>query len=182
MWNGWAEQRTDVWRSAMGAAVPPAPGSSNASAYAVVPPGIANGRDFAFIVIGDTHDLESYLERYDAPSAPRTMHHMVNGGGGAYLSFGTALAWPKNPATATWAFYPSRDQVVQKIDAMAQAWERPVWWWTRRFNAWPFSAEWLSAAFDFNAAPFFQSFVEVRVEPSMGRVRLLPWGVHGRLR
>jgi uncharacterized membrane protein HdeD (DUF308 family)/3',5'-cyclic AMP phosphodiesterase CpdA len=395
MWNGWAEQRTDVWRAAMGAAVPPAPGSSGASAYAVVPPGIVNGRDFAFIVIGDTgegdasqhvlrdqlilasrqdavrfvvlssdvvyptgamkdyenkfwlpfkgvdrpvyaipgnhdwydaleafaatflepdaaraamrarievdkritssnersvdaliaraaflrqqygvstggqrapyfqlqtdrfaliavdtgvlkrvdaaqlrwleaaleaargkctmvvlghplfagglyqaasnedfaaihrllrkhdvtlamagdtHDLESYVERYDAPTGPRTMHHMVNGGGGAYLSFGTALAWPKSPATATWAFYPSRDQVVQKIDALAPAWERPVWWWTRRFNAWPFSAEWLSAAFDFNVAPFFQSFVEVRVEPSMGRLRLLPWGVHGRLR
>ena len=49
-------------------------------------------------------------------------------------------------------------------------------------GAWPFSAEWLSAAFDFNVAPFFQSFVEVRVEPSAGRVRLLPYGVHGRLR
>ena len=43
-------------------------------------------------------------------------------------------------------------------------------------------SEWLSAAFDYNVAPFFQSFVEVRVEPSVGRVRLLPWGVHGRLR
>jgi hypothetical protein len=31
-------------------------------------------------------------------------------------------------------------------------------------------------------APFFQSFLEVRVEPSQGRVRLLPYGVHGRLR
>jgi hypothetical protein len=31
-------------------------------------------------------------------------------------------------------------------------------------------------------APFFQSFIEVRVEPSAARVRLLPWGVHGRLR
>ena len=42
--------------------------------------------------------------------------------------------------------------------------------------------EWLSAAFDFNVAPFYQSFVEVRVEPSAGRVRLLPYGVDGRLR
>ena len=54
--------------------------------------------------------------------------------------------------------------------------------WTKRYGAWPFSVEWLSAAFDYNVAPFFQSFVEVRVEPSAGRVRLLPWGVHGRLR
>lgn len=53
---------------------------------------------------------------------------------------------------------------------------------TTRFNAWPFSPEWLSAAFDVNMAPFFQSFVEVRVEPSAGRVRIMPYGVHGRLR
>ena len=31
-------------------------------------------------------------------------------------------------------------------------------------------------------APFFQSFVEVRVEPSAGRVRFLPYGINGRLR
>ena len=49
-------------------------------------------------------------------------------------------------------------------------------------GAWPFTPEWLSAAFDDNTAPFFQSFVEVKVEPSAGRVRLLPYGVHGRLR
>ena len=36
--------------------------------------------------------------------------------------------------------------------------------------------------FDSNLAPFFQSFVEVRVEPSARRVRLLPHGVHGPLR
>jgi hypothetical protein len=54
--------------------------------------------------------------------------------------------------------------------------------WTKRFGAWPYSAELLSAAFDYNVAPFFQSFVEVRVEPSAGRVRLVPYGVHGRLR
>ena len=44
-----------------------------------------------------------------------------------------------------------------------------------------FGAGWLSAAFDYNVAPFFQSFVEVRVEPSVNRVRVIPYGVHGRL-
>jgi hypothetical protein len=43
------------------------------------------------------------------------------------------------------------------------------------------SAEWLSAAFDANVAPFYQSFIEVRVEPSKVRVRLLPYSAHGRL-
>jgi len=45
----------------------------------------------------------------------------------------------------------------------------------------PFSAEWFSAAFDANVAPFYRSFIEVRVEPSKRRVRLLRHGVHGRL-
>jgi hypothetical protein len=36
--------------------------------------------------------------------------------------------------------------------------------------------------FDYNVAPFFQSFVEVKVEASAARVRIIPYGVHGRLR
>jgi hypothetical protein len=109
------------------------------------------------------------------------VHFFVNGGGGAYLSLGAALAWPARPPTADWAYYPTREQVSRKIDARTPWWKRPAWWWTRRFDAWPFSAEWLSAAFDYNVAPFFQSFVEVSVEPSAGRVRVIPYGVHGRL-
>ena len=42
--------------------------------------------------------------------------------------------------------------------------------------------ETLSAVFDFNRAPFFQSFMEVRVERSTGRLRLWLYGVDGRLR
>jgi hypothetical protein len=108
------------------------------------------------------------------------MHHVVNGGGGAYLSFGAALAWPERPALDAWAYHPSTAAVVDKIDAYTPWWKRPAWWWTRRFDAWPFSAEWLSAVFDYNTAPFFQSFIEVRVERD--RLLLRPYGVHGRLR
>jgi hypothetical protein len=134
------------------------------------------------VMAGDTHDLEYYVERYETSSGTRALEHFVNGGGGAYLSFGTALSWPADPALATWAFYPSRERVEQKIDGATPAWKWPLWWWTKHFDAWPFSAEWLSAAFDYNVAPFYQSFVEVRVEPSRDRVRLLPYGIHGRLR
>jgi 3',5'-cyclic AMP phosphodiesterase CpdA len=134
------------------------------------------------VMAGDTHDLELYVEGYRAGGGERVMHHVVNGGGGAYLSSGTALAWPASPAVADWAFYPGTAAVTAKIDYHTPRWKWPFWVWTKRFGAWPFSVEWLSAAFDYNVAPFFQSFVEVRVEPSAGRVRLLPWGVHGRLR
>jgi hypothetical protein len=136
----------------------------------------------AVIMAGDTHDLEYYGEPGRAGDGPPTVHHFVNGGGGAYLSFGTALAWPERPAAARWAYYPGRAQVVGKIDATTPFWLWPAWVWTTRFGAWPFSPEWLSAAFDSNVAPFYQSFVEVRVEPSASQVRLLPHGVHGRLR
>ena len=35
--------------------------------------------------------------------------------------------------------------------------------------------------FDYNSAPFFQSFVVVTVDPAPGRVTIKPWGVHGPL-
>jgi 3',5'-cyclic AMP phosphodiesterase CpdA len=132
----------------------------------------------AVVMAGDTHDLEHYVEPADATG--QAMQHVVNGGGGAYLSFGTALAWPADPAVPVWAYYPSTAAVVGKIETYTPWWKRPAWWWTRSVDAWPFSAEWLSAVFDYNTAPFFQSFVEVRVEPD--RLVLRPYGVHGRLR
>ena len=137
-------------------------------------------RGVTIVMAGDTHDYEYYAE---PPRAGKpAVHYFVNGGGGAYLSLGTALDWPVHPPTAEWAFYPSRDALVQKIDARTPWWKRPAWWWTRHYHAWPFSSEYLSALFDYNVAPFFQSFVEVRVEASAERVRLWPYGVHGRLR
>lgn len=139
---------------------------------------LLRARGVAVVMAGDTHDFEYYAE----PLADRTLHHFVNGGGGAYLSFGTALAWPAIPPAPAWAFYPTSADVVAKIEQLTPPWKRPAWWWTHRFGAWPLSAEFLSAAFDYNQAPFFQSFVQVRVEPSAGRVRILPYGIDGRLR
>jgi uncharacterized membrane protein HdeD (DUF308 family) len=137
-------------------------------------------RGVTIVMAGDTHDFEYYGE----PSAPgqHAVQYFVNGGGGAYLSLGTALDWPEQPVTSEWAFYPGREAIARKIDARTPWWKRPAWWWTTRYHAWPFSSEYLSALFDYNVSPFFQSFVEVRVERSSGRVRLLPYGVHGRLR
>jgi hypothetical protein len=127
---------------------------------------------------GDTHDLEYYAE----PQANgTTVHHWVNGGGGAYLSYGAPLAWPSAPVTKEWAHYPGRGDVVRKIESLTPWWKWPAWLWTRELNAWPSSAEWLSAMFDYNAAPFFQSFVVVTVDPTAGTVTLRPWGVHGPL-
>ncbi len=136
------------------------------------------------VMAGDTHDFEYYAETrgVDGRDSPRTMHHFVNGGGGAYLTLGAPLATLENMPVRDWAFYPARAPLVAKIESMNAFWKVPLWWWVREFQAWPSKPEWVSAAFDYNVAPFFQSFVEVRVEPFANRVRLRPWGVHGRLR
>lgn len=129
---------------------------------------------------GDTHDLEYYAEPDSAGGAP--MHHFVNGGGGAYLSLGAALAPKGSMPTKDFAHYPARGPITAKIDALTPWYKRPAWIWTTKYNGWPFSAEWLSAAFDHNQAPFFQSFIEVVVERSTGLVRLIPHGVDGQLK
>jgi hypothetical protein len=130
------------------------------------------------MMAGDTHDFEYYRDA----AAADPVHYFVNGGGGAYLSIGTALDWPTQGALGDYAFYPRTDAVAAKLDAETPFWKWPAWWWVRRFGAWPFSVEALSAVFDFNRAPFFQSFVEVRVERSQRRVVFALIGVDGPLR
>ncbi len=136
----------------------------------------------SIIMAGDTHDLEYYEEPVQGDSGPFTVHHWVNGGGGAYLSFGSALAWPAKPDIANWAHYPNTGDVVEKIRVYTPWWKWPVWVWTRSFGAWPSSPEWLSAMFDYNVAPFFQSFVVVTVDPAERRMTIRPWGIHGPLK
>ena len=126
------------------------------------------------LMAGDTHDFEYYR---DAGT-----HYFVNGGGGAYLSIGTSLDWPVQPALGDYAFYPRTDAVTRKLENETPPWKWPAWWWIRRNGAWPFSVEALSAVFDFNRAPFFQSFVEVRVERSRKQVVFAVFGVDGPLR
>ena len=131
-------------------------------------------------IAGDTHDFEYYQESTAAGGT--TQHHFVNGGGGAYLSIGTALSFPARPAVPNFAFYPSSHPLRAKLEAETPIWKQPFWYWIKWFNAWPFTVESLSGAFDFNRAPFFQSFMEIRVEGSNNRVVLILHGVDGPLR
>jgi hypothetical protein len=68
------------------------------------------------------------------------------------------------------------------LRAGGPAWKQPIWLWVKTFRAWPISVETLSAIFDFNRAPFFQSFMEVRVERSRNRVVFALHGANGPLR
>lgn len=131
------------------------------------------------VMAGDTHDLEYYKELPQGDN--HTMHHFVNGGGGAYLSIGAAMAPPDSRPTKDWAIYPSREPLIRKIDSLTSNLKYPAWMWLKKYNGYPFSAEWLSAAFDYNQAPYFQSFMEIKVEKSRHRVRLIPYGIHGQL-
>jgi len=131
---------------------------------------------------GDTHDFEFYREKYMADGQAREMLNFVNGGGGAYLSIGTVLAYPQPGETEDYAFYPRTDELAVKIENEAPLWKMPFVLWLKWFNGYPLTAETLSGAFDFNRAPFFQGFMEVKVERSQNRVRLLLYGVNGQLR
>ena len=136
--------------------------------------------DVRIAMAGDTHDFEYYRESLSGDGAPVT-HHFVNGGGGAYLSIGTALDFPSDPAVGDWAFYPRTDRLRTKMDAEMPMWKQPFWYWIKWAKAWPFSVEAMSGIFDFNHAPFFQSLMEVRVEGSKRRVVLVLNGVDGPL-
>ncbi len=134
------------------------------------------------VMAGDTHYFEHYLEKYDTPDGPRTMQHFVNGGGGAYISIGTPLDWPRKPAVPDCAFFPRTEEVVAKLDRDTPLWKMPIWLWAKHLRAWPATVETTAAAFDYSRAPFFQSFVEVRVEGTSNRVRLIPHSANGPLR
>jgi hypothetical protein len=127
---------------------------------------------------GDTHDFEFY--RVPGPRKP--MLNFVNGGGGAYLSVGTSLGFSHEPATSDYAFYPRTDQLTAKIRDEAPLWKTPFLLWMKFLHGYPFDNETVSGAFDFNRAPFFQSFLEVRVERSQRRVRFVLHGANGPLR
>jgi uncharacterized membrane protein HdeD (DUF308 family) len=134
------------------------------------------------VMAGDTHYFEHYRETYESDVGAHTMYHFVNGGGGAYMSIGTPLDWPSHPAVSDCAFYPRTDVVIDKLDRETPALKVPLWEWVKHFKAWPFTAETLSSAFNYNFAPYLQSFVEVRVEGSKDRVVLVPHGANGPLR
>ena len=135
--------------------------------------------DVRVVMAGDTHDFEYYREE---PESGVPVHHFVNGGGGAFLTMAVQFAPAETMPTRDWAFYPATAPLVAKNEANNPFWKAPLWWWMKELHAWPSTPSTLSAAFDYNVAPYFQSFVEVRVEPSANRIRVMPWGVHGRLR
>lgn len=134
------------------------------------------------VMAGDMHFFEHYQETYPANGKPRTMHHFVNGGGGAYVCVGMPFDWPQKPDAPVWTYFPRKDAIIDKLDAQTEFWKMPLWLWVKHFSGWPFNGYIMSAAFDHNKAPFFQSFVEVQVRNSRDEVSFLPHGANGRLR
>ena len=130
---------------------------------------------------GDTHDLEYYVERGFGNNPESVMYHFVNGGGGAYLSIGAAMKPKDEMPEKEWAHYPATEPLIKKIEDNNNILKAPAWYWTKKLNGWPFTPEFLSAAFDYNNSPFFQSFFEVKVEPSKGTITFIPYGVNGQL-
>lgn len=143
---------------------------------------LLRGHKVEVVMAGDMHYFEHYQEQYESRGKPRTMHHFVNGGGGAYMCVGLPFDWPRNPDAPIWTYFPRKDAVIAKLDAQTPTWKMPLWLWVKHLSAWPFTGYTMSAAFDHNQAPYFQSFVEVQVLNSKNEVRFLPRGAYGRLR
>jgi uncharacterized membrane protein HdeD (DUF308 family) len=170
-WKG-PDDDTEVWGQRRGGATAP---------FAAIHE-LLRQHQVESVLAGDTHYFEYYREPYEAGGTARTMHHFVNGGGGAYLSIGTPLDWPEQPSLADCAYYPRKDFVIEKLDRETPAWKLPLWWWAKRIRGWPLTAEALAGAFVYGNAPYAQSFVEVRVEKSRDRVCLIAHGANGPLR
>jgi uncharacterized membrane protein HdeD (DUF308 family) len=134
------------------------------------------------VMAGDRHYFECYQEPYEANGKTRTMHHFVNGGGGAYMSIGVPLDWPSQPILANCAYFPRKDLVINKLDRETPIWKAPLWAWVKHLHAWPLSVEPMAGAFVYSKAPYVQSFVEVRIENTKREVRLIPHGANGVLR
>ncbi|HMP60944.1 MAG TPA: metallophosphoesterase [Gemmatales bacterium] len=134
------------------------------------------------VMAGDMHDFEHYKESYKADGKERTMYHFVNGGGGAYIVVGLPFDWPRHPDLPDWTYFPRKDAIIKKLDAQTPFWKMPLWLWVKHLSGWPFSGYILSAAFDHNKAPYFQSFVEVQVLNSKREVHFIPYGANGPLR
>jgi uncharacterized membrane protein HdeD (DUF308 family) len=177
-YQGDADQLTGEWSPAFRS--PLAPGGESAPFTALHR--LLREHQVEVVMAGDMHYFEYYRETYQAKGNARTMHHFVNGGGGAYIVVGLPFDWPARPDLPVWTYFPRKDAVTAKLDAQTPAWKMPLWLWVKHFRAWPLSGYIMSAAFDHNKAPFLQSFVEVQVRGSKGEVRLLPHGANGRLR
>jgi uncharacterized membrane protein HdeD (DUF308 family) len=134
------------------------------------------------VMAGDMHYFEHYKESYRADGKDHTIHHFTNGGGGAYLVVGLPFDWPRQPDLPDWTYFPRKDAIIKKLDAQTPFWKMPLWLWVKYFKGWPLSGYILSAAFNHNKAPFFQSFVEVQVLHSKKEVRFIPYGANGPLR
>jgi hypothetical protein len=133
------------------------------------------------VMAGDKHYFECYQEPYEADGTTRVMHHFVNGGGGAYMSIGVPLDWPRQPVLANCGYFPRKDFVIDKLDRETPFWKAPLWAWVKYLHAWPLSVEPMAGAFVYSRAPYLQSFVEVRVENSKNQVRFVPHGANGVL-
>jgi hypothetical protein len=177
-YQGDEDQLTGEWTPPLRS--PLAPGGENAPFTAIHR--LLREHQVDVVMAGDMHYFEYYKEPYPVGGKERTMHHFVNGGGGAYICVGIPFDWPSTPALPVWTYFPRKDAVIDKLDVQTPAWKMPLWLWVKHFSAWPLSGYIMSAAFDHNRAPYFQSFVEVQVYPSKDEVRFLPHGANGRLR
>jgi hypothetical protein len=156
----------------------------DADGFRVTPPGLNGSDPFSFVVIGDTGEGDA--------SQHALRDSLIRAAGADDVGFVAATAAARISASVRrWRGQPPPTrQTGRSTRRRARSWRRSSA--TRRggngrrgsgreLGAWPSSAEWLSAMFDYNVAPCFQSFVVVTVDPAHRRLVVKPWGVNGPL-
>jgi hypothetical protein len=131
------------------------------------------------MMAGDTHDLEYYSE--PGGTSATTVHYFVNGGGGAYLSFGTALQWPAQPQRPTGRISNLRCGVSEDRGAHALVEVAGLVVDTALRRLADHGRVALADVRLQRRSRSSRASSKLKVEPSAHRVRLIPHGVNGCL-
>ena len=132
---------------------------------------LLRAHDVRIVMAGDTHDLEYYREAVagdaghvrDAPLGERRGRRLPE------LRYGAGVAGATGDG-GLGVLPESAPEVVEKIDRVHAVVEMAGVGLDADGSArGPRQPEWLSAMFDYNVAPFFQSFVVVTVDPAARR-------------
>jgi hypothetical protein len=123
---------------------------------------IVNDHNYCLVIAGDTHNFQKYRIPVETRGQRRSVWHLVNGGGGAFLirthtippAGEMRLPVRLQQEPDDFECYPTREQSRQYYDSWWQEHVAPDW------------------AVDRDQPPYHKSFVKVNVEATGLRVRV----------
>ncbi len=137
--------------------------------------------DVSIVMAGDTHDLEYYAEPTWPARPDDTSLRQRRGRRLPEFRDRTRLARPA-ARRPTGRSIRTRDQVVAKIEATTPLWKRPAWWWTTAVRSLALLGRVAVGGLRRQRRAVLPELHRgPRGALGRNRIRLLPYGVHGRL-